>query len=148
MRDHHTSKIFVLLLVCTCSLFTSAHPVDLRTSRISFCDLLSNFENYDNQLVLTEAVIQASEHQVHLYDPKCKSTPTEDRSASVELPQGVDSTKLGKKLLKAFRRDHAARVAFQGVFHSRGSYGQEHTRFRLVIQRIITVEEVPIQQRA
>jgi hypothetical protein len=111
---------------------------------VPYCDLLSAPETYDKNSVTTEALIQSSYHEVHVFDSKCRSTATSDRSASIELPTGWNSTKAGKKLSKLLRHDRTARVAFESVFYgSGGPYGPERTRFRFVMQRLLSAEEVP-----
>lgn len=111
---------------------------------VPYCDLLSAPEAYDKKSVTTEALIQSSYHEVHVFDPKCRSTVTSDRSTSIELPKEWNSTKAGKKLSKLLRHDRTARVAFESVFYgSGGPYGPERTRFRFVMQRVLSVQEVP-----
>jgi hypothetical protein len=111
---------------------------------VSFCDLLSYPWKYDRGIVATEALIQSSEHEVHVFGSECRSTATEDRSASIQLPNGWNSTKLGKRLSKILRHDRTARVAFEAAFYGNGGpYGPEGTRFRFVMERLISVEEVP-----
>jgi len=93
---------------------------------------------------VTQALIHSNDHEVLVYDPNCKSTSTGDRSASIELPNGQNSTKLLNRLSKILLHDRTARVTFEAAFHSSGGpYGPEGTRFHFVMQRLISVEEVP-----
>jgi len=117
---------------------------DARRTTISFCDLLSAPQKYDKNVVATEAVIHSTYHEVHLYDFRCKSTQVDNRSASIELPDGWDSTKLGKKLSRVLRHDRSADIVFDGVFYGTGGpYGPEQTKFRFVLKRLVSVEELP-----
>ena len=68
----------------------------------------------------------------------------DDRSASIELPDGLESTKLGKKLSRVLRHDRSANVVFDGVFYATGGpYGPEKTRFRFVLKGLVSVQELP-----
>ena len=115
-----------------------------RPPTISFCDLLSAPQKYDKNVVETQAVIQSTYHEVHLSDFRCKSTKVDDHSASIELPDDLDSTKLGKKLSRVLRRNHSANIVFDGVFYGTGGpYGQEKTRFRFILKGLVSVQELP-----
>jgi hypothetical protein len=116
---------------------------DDKIPRVSYCDLLSVPQNYDKKLVTTATLVGSSFHSVAVYDPKCMSTTTNNRSASLELSQGWNSTLLGKKLSKALRHGHAVQVTFEGIFYgSGGPYGGDGTKYRFIVQRLISVEEV------
>lgn len=146
VKSHQTWMIMILLVLCIGGSASQSAPGD-QPSNVSYCDLLSDPQKYDKKIVATEALIQSSEHEVHVFDAACRSTATDDRSASIQLPNGWNSTKLGKRLSKILRHDHAARVAFSAAFYgSGGPYGPEGTRFRFVMQRLISVEEVPIKE--
>jgi len=146
MKKHQTWLIMILLMLCICTSASRSAPGEQATS-VSYCHLLSVPQRYDKGIVATKAMIQSSEHEVHVFDLECRSTATEDRSASIELRNGWNSTKLGKKLSKILRHDRSARVAFEAVFHgSGGPYGPEKTRFRFVLQRLISVEEIQRQE--
>jgi len=130
------------------ALFVAACPVLMaqsdRPPSVPYCDLLSNPQKYDKQVIATQALVVANEHETLLYSVNCRSTPTEDRSASIELNTATNPTKLSKKLSKILSHDRRARVAFEGVFYaSGGPYGQERTRFHFVVQRIVSAEEAP-----
>ena len=141
MRDHQTVSSF-LLLCCLC--LSASHSVaEEAPLTVSFCDLVAAPQQYDTKTVATEALIRSSEHEVHVYSENCKSTLGYDRSASIELPAGWSSTKLGKRLSGILRRHRAGRVGFEAVFKSSGGpFGQERTRFRFVLHRLISVEEL------
>ena len=144
MKDQRW-KIALLLLLCCPSLFTFVNIADADDgpSRVPFCDLLAAPQEYDKREVATEALIQSSDHEVHVYSPNCRSTGTGDRSASIELPSGWQSTKLGKRLSNILRHDRAAKVAFEAVFqNSGGPYGPEGTRFHFVLRRLVSVDEL------
>jgi hypothetical protein len=133
----------LLLLLCCVSLFSPRSVADEAALNRSFCDLVAAPQQYDTKVVATEALIHSSEHEVHVYSESCKSTLGNDRSASIELPAGWNSTKLGKKLSGILRLHHAARVGFEAVFESSGGpFGQEQTRFRFVLRRLISVKEL------
>ena len=141
MKDHQTVPSF-LLLCCLC-LFASASVAEEAALTLSFCDLVATPEHYDTKAVATEALIRSSEHEVHVYSENCKSTLGNDRSASIELPAGWSSTKLGKRLSGILRHHRVGRVGFEAVFKSSGGpFGQEKTRFRFVLRCLTSVEEV------
>ena len=120
---------------------------DTRPQSVSYCDLLSDPQKYDKRIVATEAQVQSSEHEVHVYDSRCRSTATDNRSAMIELPEGWNSTKLGKRLSRILRHRRIARVEFEADFYDRGGpFGPEATRFRFVLQRLASVHEVPEPQ--
>jgi hypothetical protein len=136
--------VILTLLVLYIGAPTSRSSPDDQPQSVAYCDLLSAPQKYDKATVATKALIQSSYHEVHVYDSKCASTATDDRSASIELSNRWDTTKLGKKLSKILRHDRAARVAFEATFSgSGGPYGPERTRFHFVMQPLISVEEVP-----
>ncbi len=143
MESYQTRMIMTLLVVCI-GAFPCRSAPGARPSSVSLCDLLSAPQRYDNRIVATKALLRSSEHEVHVFDDECRSTTTDDRSAFIELPSGLRSTKLGERLSKILRRDRTARVALEVAFYGNGGpYGQEKTRFRFVLQRLISVEEVP-----
>jgi len=143
MKNHRTWMIMSLVVLCICASRSRGELGD-QPATVSYCDLLAVPQKHDKQIVATEALIQSSDHEVHVYDSKCRSTATDDRSASIELPNGWNSTKLGKRLSKILRHDRTARVVFEAVFYGGGGpYGPEGTRFRFVLQRLVSVEEVP-----
>jgi len=143
MKNYQAWMILTLLVLCTSGAVSRSLPGDQPLS-VSYCDLLSVPQKYDKEIVATKALIQSSYHEVHVYDSKCRSTVADDQSASIELLDGWNSTKLGKRLSKILRHDRKARVAFEAVFYgSGGPYGPERTRFRFVMRRLIAVEEVP-----
>jgi hypothetical protein len=112
-------------------------------TRVSYCDLLSVPQTYDKKLVTTAALVGSSFHSVAVYDPKCMSTAADNRSASLEFSQGWNSTLLGKKLSKALRHGHTVQVTFEGIFYGTGGpYGGDGTKYRFIVQRLISVEEV------
>jgi hypothetical protein len=142
MKNHQMWMIIVLLLLRICVSPCWGAPSEQAPS-VSYCDLLSAPQNYDKRIIATEALVASSEHEVHVFDSACRSTVTDDRSASIELPNGWNSTKPGKKLSKILRHDRTAKAAFEATFYaSGGPYGPEGTRFRLVMQRLISVEEI------
>jgi len=133
----------VALLALCIGVSSPRSVADDRPSSVSFCDLLSTPQKYDKEVVATEALIQSSYHEVHVDDSKCRSTVTDNRSASIELPAGWNSTKLGKRLSKILRHDRPAQVAFEAIFQgSGGPFGPEATRFHFVLRRLVSVEEV------
>jgi hypothetical protein len=142
VKDHRTWIIATFLALC----FSVSAPRSLSDNpppSLSYCDLVSGPQKYDTKVVTTEALVQSNYHDVRAYDAKCLSTGADGGSAYVELPQGWSSTKLGKRLSKILRRDRTARVAFDAIFYaSGGPYGQEGMRFRFVMRRLISVEEV------
>lgn|GEM_PF-5232186 len=145
MKDFQIWTAATLVVFCF-SISAARRMPDNRPS-VSYCDLLSLPHQYDKKIIATEALVQSSYHEVHVYDSKCRSTVADDRSASIELPNGWNSTKLGKRLSKILRHDRMARVAFEAVFYgSGGPFGPESTRFHFVLQRLISVEEVPKQE--
>ena len=140
VKDCQTISSFLLL--CCLFLFASCSVAEETALTVSFCDLVAAPQQYDTKAVATEALIRSSEHEVHVYSEGCKSTLGNDRSASIELPAGWSSTKLGKKLSGILRHHRAGRVGFEAVFKSSGGpFGQERTRFRFVLHRLISVEE-------
>jgi len=143
LKNRQMWMIMTLLVLCIGVSASGSVPGE-EASSVSYCDLLSFPQRYDKGIVATRALIQSSEHEIHIFDSECKSSMTDDRSASVELPHGWTSTKLGKRLSKILRHNRTARVAFEAAFYgSGGPYGPERTRFRFVLQRLISVEEVP-----
>jgi hypothetical protein len=112
-------------------------------SSVLFCDLLLAPGQYDRRVVLTQALVGSGEHEVFVYDDRCMSSATDNRSASMKLPDGWNSTNLGKKLSKVLRHHRTAMVSFESVFYSTGGpFGPEGTRFRFVMQRLVSVREV------
>jgi len=110
--------------------------------RVAFCTLIENFQEYDKTEISTEALIWSSGHEVHVKNPNCPSTSNNDRSASIELPNGWNSNKLGRRLSKILRHDGIAKVTFEGVFQSSdGPYGPEKSRFHFVLRRLVSVQE-------
>ena len=145
MKVRQRGTLVLFLLLCSPLLLACVSTADAEYvfSRVPFCDLLADPQKYDNRKVVTEALIQSSDHEVHVYSSKCRSTVTDDRSASIELPSGWHSAKLGKTLSKILRHDRTARVAFEAVFHGTGGpYGPEGTRFHFVMSRLVSVEEL------
>ena len=135
--------MFMTLLGLCIGVSASWSTPSEQASSVSYCDLLSAPQRYDKEIVATKALIRSSEHEVHVLDSECKSTVTDDRSASIELPNGWSSTKLGKRLSNILRHEGTARVAFVAAFFgSGGPYGPERTRFHFVLQRLISVDEV------
>ena len=141
MKNHRTGS---LLLLWCCLCFLAARSVaDEPALSVPFCDLIAAPQRYDTKAVRTDALIRPSEHEVHLYSETCKSTLGDDRSASIELPAGWSSTKLGKKLSGILRHHRTAKVGLEAVFKSSGGpFGQEKTQFRFVLRRLISVEEL------
>ena len=141
MRGLIEAGVIPLLALCI-SVSSSRSVADDRPSSVLFCDLLSIPQKYDKKVVATEALIQSSDHEVHVDDSKCRSTMTENRSASIELGDGWNSTKLGKKLSKIRRHHRPAQVAFEAIFQaSGGPFGPEATRFHFVLRRLVSVEK-------
>jgi hypothetical protein len=149
VRVHQRYAILPLVL-CSLSFFAyvgAPNADDEPPMKVPFCDLLSAPRKYDHREVATEALIQSSGHEVHVYSPKCRNTSTGDRSASIELPGEWQSTKLGKRLSKILRHDRTAKVTFEAVFQSSGGpYGSEGTRFHFVLRRLASVEELSRQE--
>ena len=141
MRGLIEAGLIPLLALCI-GVSSSRSVADDRPSSVLFCDLLSTPQKYDKNVVATEALIQSSDHEVHVDHSKCRSTMTENRSASIELGDGWNSTKLGKKLSKILRHHRPAQVAFEAIFQgSGGPFGPEATRFHFVLRRLVSVEE-------
>jgi hypothetical protein len=135
--------ITTLLALCVGAPPSRSAPGDPPSS-VSLCDLLSTPQRYDNRIVATKALLQSNEHEVDVFDVDCRSTAADDLSAFIELPTSLRSTRLGERLSKILRHDRTARVEFEAAFYgSGGPYGQEKTRFRFVLHRLISVEEVP-----
>lgn len=140
MKSHRT--ILSLLFLYYLCLLVPHCVADEAVPNISFCDLVAAPQQYDGRAVITEARIRPSKHRVHVYSESCKSTLGNNRSASIELPAGWNTTKLGKKLSGILRRHRVARAGFEAVFESSGGpFGQEKTRFRFVLRRLVSVEE-------
>jgi hypothetical protein len=138
VKNHQTVSL-LLLLCCPC-LCSPRSVADEAALNVPFCDLVAMPQQYDTKAVVTEALIRSSEHEVHVYNESRKSTLGNDRS---ELPAGWNSTKLGKKLSGILRHHRAAIVRFEAVFKSgRGPFGQEKTRFRFLLQRLTSVEQL------
>lgn len=147
MKNHQT--VSLLLLLCCLCVYSPCSVADEAALNVPFCDLVATPQQYDTKGVVTEALIRSSEHEVHVYSENCKSTLGNDRSASIELPTGWNSTKLGKKLSGLLRHHRAARVRFEATFKSGGGpFGQEKTRFRFILHRLISVEEVSSHDNA
>ena len=147
MKNYQT--ISLLLLLCCLCFFAARSLADEAALSVPFCDLIAAPQQYDTKAVRTEALIRSSEHEVHVYSENCKSALGNDRSASIELPAGWNSTKLGKKLSGILRHHRAGRVGFEAVFKSSGGpFGQERTRFRFVLRRLISVEELSRHENA
>jgi hypothetical protein len=128
-----------LPLLCAASV---ANMRAMEASSTPYCVLMADPQKFDKRVVSTEAVIQPTYHEMHVYDPECKSTVSEDRSASIQLPDQLESMKLGKKLLKLLRHDRAATVSFEALFCATGGpYGQEHTRYRFILKGLTSVRE-------
>jgi hypothetical protein len=138
------SAVFIILAVqsITSSIFAQNAPSEEHSPLgVAFCNLIENFQKYDKTEILTEALIWSSGHEVHVKNPNCLSTSDNDRSASIELPSGWNSNKLGKKLSNILRHDGIARVTFQAVFQrSDGPYGPEKCRFHFVLRRLVSVQ--------
>jgi len=150
VRLHQRYAIVLSLVLCSPCIFAyvgAPNAADDTPTKVPFCDLLSAPRKYDHREAATEASIQSSGHEVHVYSPKCRDTGTGDRSASIELPAEWLSTKLGKRLSKILRHDRTAKVTFEAVFHSSGGpYGSEGTRFHFVLRRLASVEELSRQE--
>lgn len=139
---NNLTRMIGVLLVLYLDIATVQGVPNEGIPRVSYCDLLSASQTYDKKVVTTEALVGSSFHSVAIYDLGCMSTPTDNRSASLVLPSGWNSTKLGKKLSKVLRHGRTARVAFEGIFYgSGGPYDGDGTKFRFVMQRLISVEE-------
>ena len=142
MKNHQT--VSLLLLLCYLGLFGPRSVADEAALNVPFCELVAAPQQFDTKAVMTKALVRSSEHEVHVYSESCSSTLGNDRSASIELPARWNSTKLGKKLSGILRHHRTASVGFEAVFKSSaGPFGQETTRFRFVLRRLISVEEIP-----
>jgi hypothetical protein len=143
MRGQKRWAAIILAILCSTFVMKEISLAQDEPSRVAFCDLIKSNQKYDNKVVATQAFIQSSGHEVHLRSPECPSTATNDQSASLELPSGWYSTKLGKRLSKILRHDRTGKLGFEAVFQSSdGPYGPERTRFHFVLRRLISVEEL------
>src|SRR5690349_112890 len=144
VRNKKECVVVILALLFSTAVSNGVEVGHEEPSRVTFCDVTSAAQKYDNTAVVLQALIQSSGHEVHVRSPKCPSTTTDDRSSSIELPNGWNSTKLGKKLSSALQRDRAADVTFEALFQSsRAPYGPEGTRFHFVLRRLISVKTLP-----
>lgn len=146
MRDQ--IKITGALILLFCAGISNRQEADTsppsrNIDTVRYCEVLSNFKDYDGKAVVTTSFAGVSFHSDALFDPACMSTDTENRSVDFALPTGWNLTKLGKKLEKVFRHNQIARITFEGTFHSgKQRYGADGARFRFTMQRLISVEKV------
>jgi hypothetical protein len=127
-------------------LFTVPHDISGQApmrANVLFCEIVSHPENYHATVVSTEALAWPGYHSLAFYDPTCKPTEENNLSTQMVLPDAFTSTSLGKKLSKALRRNHAAKVGVVGKFYATGGpYGPDGAKFRFVVERIDSVAEV------
>lgn len=136
-----------LLLIVFCAGISKAQQTESLPSheapKVPYCDVLSHFRNYDEKVLVTTSFVGVSFHSDALFDPACMSGDRDNRSVDLDLPNGWNSTKLGKKLEKIFHHNQIARITFEGIFHSsKEHYGGDGARFRFTIRRLISVEKV------
>lgn len=130
----------VVLLFCM-AVAAAGSDSNQQEDKVRFCQLVSTPQDHDKKVVLTEALMLPSDHSVALYDPACWPTETNNVTTQTVLPDGWNSTKLGKKLEKLLSHQRTAKVSVEGTFYgSGGPYGPDVARFRFVVQRIISVE--------
>jgi hypothetical protein len=143
MKDQQRCTAIIFALLCSIFLLKEIGLAQDEPSGVAFCDLIKRAQQYDNKVVRTQALIQSSGHEVHLRSSECPSTVTNDQSASLELPSGWHSTKLGKRLSNILRHGHTGKIAFEALFQSSdGPSGPERTRFHFVLRRLISVEKI------
>ncbi len=135
------------LLVVLCAGISKAqqggNPPSDEALKVPYCDVLSHFRDYDEKPLVTTSFVGVSFHSDALFDPACMSADRENRSVDLALPNGWNSSKLGKKLEKIFRHNQIARITFEGIFHSsKQQYGGDGARFRFTMRRLISVEKV------
>ena len=115
-----------------------------RTAEVLFCDMVLHPEKYDRKVVSTEALALPGYYSLAFFDPTCRPTEKNNQSTQMVLPDAFTSTSLGKKLSKALRSKHPAKVGVSGVFYgSGGPYGPDVAKFRFVVERIDSVAEAP-----
>jgi hypothetical protein len=109
---------------------------------VPYCDLLTGSQTYEWKSVLTTAIIGSNEHDTMVYDARCRSTSTDNRSADMEFPNDWTTSKLGKKLSTILQHHESARVNFVATFsQSAGPYGMLGARYRFTVIRLISVEK-------
>jgi hypothetical protein len=134
----------IATLVVFCLLPATGYAAEDSQVSIPYCDLLISPDSYDGKTIVTEAMVGSSFHSIAVYDTKCMSTAEKNRSASLELPEGWNSTRLGSRLSKLLRHKRDAVVKFEATFHSRGgAFGPEGTRFGFTLRRLFSVREAP-----
>jgi hypothetical protein len=110
--------------------------------KVMFCTILSSPERYDKELVETDIVLNPGYHSLVAFDPACAPKDANPTTAEAVLPEALSSTAAGRKLSGILRRQHRANARVLAVFYgSGGPYGPDAARFRLVIERLETVEE-------
>jgi hypothetical protein len=110
--------------------------------KVPYCDLLNSYQTYEGRPVITTATIASNEHDTMVYDTGCSSTSKDNRSADMEFPSDWTTSKLGKKLSKALRHNHSARVTFVArLSQSAGGYGMLGARYRFTLIRLVSVEK-------
>ncbi len=141
MKNDAMRTTAALVLVVVVSGF--AADTESHSTKVRFCEMVSAPQKYDKKVVATEALMSPGEHSVIFYDPACKPTEQNNVGTQISFPQSWNSTKLGKKLSKLFRRGRTARVRAEGIFYgSGGPYGPDVARFRFLPQQLLSVEEV------
>jgi hypothetical protein len=142
MRNHGTQIAGALLLVF-CAGISKGNSPSQQVDTVRYCEVLSHFKEYDDKAVVTTSFAGVSFHSDALFDPACMSADKENRSVDLALPNGWNSTKIGKKLENIFRHNQIGRITFEGIFHSsKQQYGGDGARFRFTMRRLISVEKV------
>jgi hypothetical protein len=115
---------------------------------VLFCEMVAHPENYNAKVISTEALALPGYRSLAFYDPTCQPTEQNNVTTQMVLPDSFNSTNLGKKLSKALRREHAAKVSVVGKFYGTdGPYGPDHAKFRFVVERIDSVADVSKSMR-
>lgn len=118
---------------------------------VSFCDLVSNPERYDKQIIRTTAIYEAYYHGTFLYDPSCKSVDAninaEFKSSSLFKTSSIVERQLEKVMGHNERNGSArANVTVVGSFNNWDGVGYGHldsSRFQFDVMSFESAKSVP-----
>jgi hypothetical protein len=121
-------------------------------SRVPFCELAMNVPKYDGKIVLTEGVVRESIHTNIFFDPLCSDRSTKSGQSLSAVPAFAEieylKSRLGLQYLEALKQDGCVRVLLIGRVDSlQGPYGAGGLLFKITIESLISVYEIPKTER-
>lgn len=143
--------VSILILALAAGPGQSGAPTqEQQPTTVTLCSLAAQPDQYAGNTVMLTAILASSTDFSIFKDDSCppKVNPTSGKSDLVSASfdqSGYDfKSAVNKKLTKILRRKQQAKVTVIGLFTDPGHYfgGQGCCRYKLDIQRLVSVEEI------